>query len=193
MPYSRDPVFASLHRLMAFAQALQVYRMIVEVAREPKQTFWNLTINLLFDTAAVEWSKVFGSWGEDTHWTKALPPDQHDTTRLALLAHLGLTAEQWAAEQEAVKAYRDEHVSHHDLASTIEKLPRYDVPYKAACFMFDRIRAVADQNWLGGIPKDLDRWATNVAGNMSVIVCKAHAATATLGSNIPSAKKVGAP
>ena len=191
--HSRDPVFASLHRLMAFAQALQVYRMVVEVAREPKQTFWNMTINLLFDAAAVEWSKVFGSWGEDTHWTKALPPDQHDTIRAALLAHLGLTTEQWAAEQEAIKAYRDEHVSHHDLASTIAKLPRYDIPYKAACFMFARIRVVADQAWLGGIPEDLERWSTHVASSMRVIVRKAHAATATLGSNVPSPKKTDTP
>jgi hypothetical protein len=176
---------------MTFAQALQVYRMVVGIAAEPKQTFWNMTINLLFDTAAVEWSKVFGSRGEDTHWTKALPPEQHDETRTALLAHLGLTAEQWAAEQKAIKTYRDEHVSHHDLDSTIAKLPRYDVPYKAACFMFARLRAAADQDWLGGIPTDLDRWAITVAGNMSVIVRKAHAATATLGSNVAGGGKGG--
>jgi hypothetical protein len=191
--HSRDPVFASLHRLMAFAQALQVYRMIVEIAVEPKQTFWNMTINLLFDTAAVEWAKVFGSWAEDTHWTKALPPEQHDETRAALLAHLGLTAEEWVAEREAVVSYRDQHVSHHDVDSTVAKLPRYDVPFKAACFMFDRIRAVADQNWLGGIPEDLGRWSTTVAGNMRVIVRKAHAATAMLGSNVSGAKRAGAP
>lgn len=182
--HSRDPVFASLHRLMAFAQALQIYRMIIEIAREPKQTFWNMTINLLFDTVAIEWSKVFGSWREDTHWTKVIPLEQHDATRTALLAHLALTAEQWAAAQEAVKTYRNEHVAHHDLASAIAKLPRYDVPYKAACFMFERIRAVADQNWLGGIPKDLEVWSTHVASGMKVIVRKAHAATATLGSNV---------
>ena len=182
--HSRDPVLASLQRLMAFAQALQIYRMIIEIAREPKQTFWNMTINLLFDTVAVEWSKVFGSWRENTHWTKALPPEQHDATRTALLAHLGLTPEQWAAEQDAVKTCRDEHVSHHDLASTIAKLPRYDFPYKAARFMFERIRAIADQNCLGGIPKDLEVCSTHVASGMKVNVRKAHAATATLGSNV---------
>jgi hypothetical protein len=174
---------------MSFAQWLKVHRMLVEIAVEPKQTFWNMTINLLFDAAAVEWAKVFGSWTEDTHWTKVLPPEQHDATRAALLAHLGLTAEQWAAQQEAIKTYRDQHVSHHDVNSTIAKLPHYDVAFNAACFMFDRIRAVADQNWLGGIPEDLERWSNSVAGNMGVIVRKAHAATATLGSNVSAAKK----
>lgn len=187
--HSRSPVLAALHRLMSFAQSLKVYRMLVEIAAEPKQTFWNMTINLLFDAAAVEWMKVFGSRSDDTHWTQALPAEEHDATRAALLAHLGLTAAQWTAEREAIKAYRDQHVSHHDVNSAIVKLPHYDVALKAACFMFDRIRAVADQSWLGGIPKDLERWSNTVAGNMSVIVRKAHAATATLGSNVSSAKR----
>jgi hypothetical protein len=50
---------------------------------------------------------------------------------------------------------------------------------------FDRIRAVADQDWLGNIPTDLDRWSNTVADNMQAIVRKAHAASATLGSNVP--------
>ena len=53
---------------------------------------------------------------------------------------------------------RNQIVSHHDVDATIEKNPHYDIALKAACFMFDRIRAVADQDWLGGIPRDLDRW-----------------------------------
>ena len=107
--------------------------------------------------------------------------------------HLGLTAEQWTAQQDAIKTYRDQHVSHHDLDSTITKLPHYDVALKAACFMFDRIRAVADQNWLGDIPEDLDDWSDHVARGMKVLVLKAHAATAPLGSNVSGVKRASAP
>jgi hypothetical protein len=183
--HSRDPVIASLHRLMAFAQWVKVYRMIIDVASEPKQTFWNMTINLLFDATALEWAKVFGSHNnEHTHWKKVIPAEQHEATRAALLDHLGLTAEEWAAHRDSILAYRDQMVSHHDLDATVEKLPRYDIAFKAACFMFTQIRAVADQDWLGGIPRDLDRWSSTVAGNMEAIVRKAHANTATLGSNV---------
>ncbi len=88
--HSRSPVFAALHRLMSFAQWLEVYRMLVEIAAEPKQTFWNMTINLLFDAAAVEWAMVFGSWREDTHWiSRSLDPVASETpptqTTIALL------------------------------------------------------------------------------------------------------------
>src|ERR1700683_1353255 len=102
--HSRDPVIASLHRLMAFAQWVRVRRMIFEIALEPKQTFWNMTMNLLLDAAALEWAKVFGSWSEDTHWTKVLPAEHREATRAALLAHLGLTAEEWEAQRDSILA-----------------------------------------------------------------------------------------
>lgn len=182
--HSRDPVIASMHRLMAFAQWVRVRRMILDIALEPKQTFWNMTMNLLLDAAILEWAKVFGSWDEDTHWTKALPLAEHDATRAALLKYLGLTAQEWGEQHAALLAYRNQLVAHHDLDATVTKIPYFDTALKAACFMFDRIRAVADQNWLGNIPTDLDRWSNTVAGNMSAIVRKAHAASATLGSNV---------
>jgi hypothetical protein len=184
--HSRDPVIASMHRLMAFAQSVRVRRMIFEIALEPKQTFWNMTMNLLLDVAALEWAKVFGSYSEDTHWTKVIPPEQHDETRAALLQHLALPAEEWKEQRDSILAYRDQFVSHHDVNATVEKLPQYDTAFKAACFMFDRIRTVADQDMLGGIPTSLDIWSNTVAGNMKVIVRKAHAASATLGSNVRS-------
>ena len=59
--------------------------------------------------------------------------------------------------------------------------------------MSDRIRPLADQAWLGNIPSDLDRWSRGVAGNMEVIVRKAHSATKTLPSNVPAAKKATTP
>ena len=94
--HSRDPAFAALHRLMNFAQYVRVRRMIFDIALEPKQTFWNLTLNLLLEAAAVEWSKVFGSTRtEKTHWTKVIPANQHHATRATLHAHLGLTADEW--------------------------------------------------------------------------------------------------
>jgi hypothetical protein len=182
--HSRDPVRASLHRLMACAQWVRVRRMIKEIAYKPQQTFWNMTMNLLFDAAALEWAKVFGLYSEDTHWTKVLPSDQVEETRAALLRHLDLTPVQWDRERESIVAFRDQHVAHHDLDAALTNLPHYDTALKAAFFMFQRIRAVADQAWLGEIPTDLDRWSNTVAGNMSAIVRRAHEATATLGSNV---------
>jgi hypothetical protein len=185
--HSRHPLLAPLHRLMCFAQWVQVRRMIEGVAVEPAQTFWNMNINLLADAAAIEWAKVFGSRDEDTHWTKAFPAERQDEIRAALLAHVGLTADQWAQYRDTIVNYRNQIVAHHDLDADVEKYPHYDVAVSASNFMFDQIRNVADPDWLGGIPTSLDRWSRGVAGNMSAIVKKAFEASAKLGSNVPKA------
>jgi hypothetical protein len=169
---------------MTFAQWVRVRRMIAGIALEPKQTFWNMSMNLLFDAATLEWAKVFGRYGDDTHWTNVIPTDEHDEARAALLKQLELTQTEWAAARDSIVTYRDEHVAHHALGSTLENFPHYDIALKAAFFMFKRVPVVADQARLGGIPTDLDIWSNTVAENMSAIVRKAHAASATLGSNV---------
>jgi hypothetical protein len=128
---------------------------------------------------------VFGSWDEDTRWTKVLPDHLHDATRVAQLQHLDLTEAEWRTQRTAILDYRHQQVAHHDTTTTIPNFPHYDIALEAAFFMFQRIRAAADQEWLGGIPVDLDRWSNTVAGNMKAIVRKAHGASATLGSNVP--------
>ena len=82
---------------MVFAQSIKVRRMIEGIALDPKQTFWIMTVNLLADAAAIEWCKVFGSWDEDTHWTRVLPKEKHDEVRTALLDELGITQSEWEA------------------------------------------------------------------------------------------------
>ncbi len=182
--HSRHPVLAPLHRLMVFAQTVKVRRMIEGVALDPKQTFWIMTVNLLADSAAVEWAKVFGSWDEQTHWTQVVPKDMHDDVRGALLARLGCTHAEWAEYRDSIVDYRNQLVAHHDLGATVAKYPHYDKALEAAHFMFDRLRRFADPDHLGAIPTDLDRWSDSVAVNMSAIVRAAFAASAKLGSNV---------
>lgn len=182
--HSRNPALASLHRLMAFAQSVRVRRMIEGIASEPKQTFWIMTVNLLLDTAAIDWCKVFGSWDEDTHWTQVIPNVRHEDVRARLLAALRLSPEDWEAYRSSIVAYRDQIVAHHDLNATVAKHPHYDLALAAADFMFAEIRDLVDPESLGGIPSSLDRWSNTVASNMSAIVRAAFGASAKLGSNV---------
>ena len=184
MIHSRHPVLAPLHCLMLFAQWIKVRRMIEEIAVEPKQTFWIMTINLIADAAAIEWSKVFGSWDEDTHWTKVVPKDQHEVMRIALLKCINLNQSEWEAYRVSIVEYRNQLVAHHDLDAAVTKYPHYDKALEAAYFMFDQLRRFAEDEELGGIPSSLDGWSKTVAGNMSAIVRAAFTASATLGSNV---------
>lgn len=182
--HSRNPVLAPLHRLMSFAQWVKVRRMIEGIALDPKQTFWIMTVNLLADAAAIEWSKVFGSWDEDTHWTKLVPKEHHSNVRAALLSELKFDQKKWEAYRDSIVEYRNQLVAHHDLDADVAKYPHYDQALVAAYFMFDRLRAFANQELLGGIPTSLDKWSDTVAGNMSAIVRAAFEASANLGSNV---------
>jgi len=183
--HSRDQHIAALHRLMVFTQAVHVKRMIESITVTPRQTFWIMTTNLLMESAALEWSKVFGSRDEDTHWTRAVPSGEHKRVRELLLSSLGMDQVQWTAYRDSVVGYRNQLVAHHDLAASVAAYPKFDPALVAASFMFDQIRAAADQDWLGGIPTSLDNWAKTVAGNMSAIVKKAFASSSELGSNVP--------
>ncbi|MCM5570063.1 hypothetical protein M6I34_06050 [Burkholderiaceae bacterium FT117] len=183
--HSRSPALASLHRLMAFAQSVMVRRMIEGIALEPKQTFWIMTVNLLLDSAVIDWCTVFGSRAEDTHWTRVIPKERHADVRAGLLSALVLSADDWEAYQNSIVVFRDQMVAHHDLNAAVERYPHYDVAFAAADFMFTVIRDLADPDSLGGVPSSLDFWARTVAGNMSAIVRAAFDASAQLGSNIP--------
>lgn len=182
--HSRDPVLASLHRLMLFSQSVRVRRIIAKIALEPKQTFWVMTVNVLSGTATVEWCKVFGSWGEDTHWTQVIPKERHDIIQAGLLGAVGLSQEDWGDYRESILSYRNQMVAHHDLNARVAKYPNYDVGMLAANFMFEQIRGVADPESLGGIPASLDRWSRTVSGHMSAIVRRAFEASAILGSDV---------
>jgi len=171
---------------MVFSQWVHVRRMIEGIALDPKQNFWIMTVNLLADAAAVEWCKVFGSWDEDTHWTRVVPKDIHDGIRADLLKAIGLTQADWEKYRSSILSYRDQMVAHHDLDATVANYPHYDVALVAASFIFDQLRNFADPNSLGGIPTSLDRWSRTVAENMSAIVKKAFQASASLGSNVPT-------
>jgi hypothetical protein len=138
---SRHPVLAPLHRLMLFAQWIKARRMIEAIAVEPKQTFWIMTINLLADAASIEWSKVFGSREEDTHWTQVVAKDNRDEVRAALLRHLSLTQQEWSAYRNSNVDYRNQMVAHHDLDAAVVNYPHYDKALEAANFMFDTLRA----------------------------------------------------
>ena len=183
--HSQDLFIAQLHRLMAFAQAVYVRRMVEGIAVKPKQTFWIMTMDLMMESAAIEWSKVFGSWDEQTHWKRALPEDTHSTVRDGLLQAIGMNLSDWESYRDTIVRYRNEMIAHHDLDASVAAYPQFDPALKAANFMFDQLRSKADQDWLGGIPISLGPWAYRVADNMAPIVEKAFRASAELGSNVP--------
>jgi hypothetical protein len=182
--HSTDRFIAPLNCLMRFAQSVHVMRMIEELTAEPKQNFWIMTRNLLFQSAAIEWCKVFGSNKDLTHWTKVLPISKENELRSDLLIELQIKLEDWSSYREKIVNFRDQMVAHHDPNAEIAVYPQFDLALRAAEFMFQRIRESADEDWLGGIPLCLDAWAKRVADHMRPIVERSFSASAVLGPNV---------
>lgn len=182
--HSRDPVIAPLRCLQEFAQAVHVKRLLETTAVEPKQTFWLYMINVLFDRAAIEWAKVFGSNQDDTHWTNAIPEADRDAVRSAMLTALKMNKDEWEAYRELLISYRDQLAAHHDLAADVKTYPKYDAALVAADFMYAELFSRLPDEKAGGLHLELERWSATVAKNMRPIVQTAFGSSARLGSNV---------
>lgn len=182
--HSRHSVIAPMRCLLQFAQAVKVKREVEATALDPPQTFWLYLTNVMTDKAAIEWSKVFGSWDEDTHWTKAVSREKRGEVREKLLAAVQMDGKSWKTYRLTVVNYRNQMAAHHDLDANLEKYPYYDVALTAAYFIYEQLRGLVNEGERGGLPESLERWSTTVSGNMAAIIRNAFAGSAKLGSNV---------
>ena len=182
--HSRHQVIAPMRCLLGFAQAVKVKHVLENIAMDPAQTFWRYLMGLMTDNAAIEWSKVFGSRDADTHWSQALPKDQHDDARQGLLTVVKMKDEDWAKYRKSVVDYRNQMAAHHDLDANLEKYPHYDAALQAAYFIYGHLYGLLKAGEGGGLPESLERWSETVAKNMTPIIKHAFAGSAKLGSNM---------
>lgn len=182
--HSRHQVIAPMRCLLKFAQAVEVKRVLEAYAMEPAQTFWHYLMSRMTDNAAIEWAKVFGARDDDTHWTQALPKDQHDDARQGLLVAVKMSKQGWTNYRKSVVDYRNKMAAHHDLDINLEKYPHYDAALQAAYFIYGRLYGLLKEDEGGGLPESLERWSKTVAKNMTPIIRHAFAGSAKLGSNM---------
>lgn len=182
--HSRHKVIAPMRCLLDFAQSVKVKRVLEANAMEPAQTFWRYLMGVMSDRAAIEWSKVFGAHGDDTHWTRAISTDQHDDTRRELLNALGMNDADWTSYRDSIVGYRNQIAAHHDLDADVKKYPHYDIALKAAYSIYARLYLHVNDNERGGLPESLKRWSDTVARNMTPIIRHAFEGSAKLGSNM---------
>lgn len=177
----RHPVLAPLHCLQLFAQAVKVKRLVEEVALDPKINFWVYTTNVLLNESAIQWSKVFGSTREQTHWTRSFPAQEQEEVRAALYSHLGMTTGQWRNYRKTIVDFRDQMAAHHDLNAAIQKYPHFDTALASADFMYAKLLERIDGDpghelaWQG-----LLKWADHVSRNMRPVVIRSFQASAAM-------------
>lgn len=147
----------------------------------PEINFWVYTTNVLLNEAAIQWSKVFGSTEEQTHWTKSFDQTDREQMRNQLYQHLGMTKNQWREYRATVVDFRNQMAAHHDLNAAIQKYPHFEVALNAADFMYGQLlKQVPDNNGGGLAWQGLLKWAAHVSRHMRPIVARSFEASAAL-------------
>lgn len=123
-----------LFRLVHVVRNVACYRALNQYKAEFQQNYWILIYNNFFDSALLEWCKVFGSNDEPTHW-KTLVAD-HDDFRKGLLTSLGTDQAGWAAYWESVKTYRDNLVAHHQRNPDVTNYPTLDFALMSSFYYY---------------------------------------------------------
>ena len=99
--------------------------------------FWEATASAHLGHATVEWCKVFGSYGEETHWNNRVTNDAGKQAikdfRRRIEAKTGLKKPEWQAYHQTMVELRGKVVAPCDLSEPFRgTTPVFDVALKVA-------------------------------------------------------------
>lgn len=172
-----DIITTQIHLLAQIVRCIHLKRVLTKVNPEPNLNFWNLIYGGLLDLAVLEWTKVFGSNAEPTHWKGIV--DDHDAFRNELFRSIGVSERQWSEYWNEMKAYRDEAVAHHSNPS-FTHYPKLDLALQSCYFYYGYVIAKARSLGETKYPDSLEEYCKDFATQSSTIAKLALDATAGL-------------
>ena len=125
-----DQVF----RLVFVTRNVAYHRSLHKYKDEFEQNYWILIYNNFLDIAVLEWSKVFGSKSNATHWSNHV--DNEKEFRSELLVHLNISVSEWESYWNNIKKYRDKAVAHHIHDPNITNYPEFDNALNSCYFYY---------------------------------------------------------
>jgi hypothetical protein len=84
--------------LVTLVRTIRLRRALQDTNPKPHLTFWIVINNSLFDTAVLDWCKLFGSDKEErqpTHWKNVVARPDQDAFRAELLRAVGVSRPEW--------------------------------------------------------------------------------------------------
>jgi len=125
-------IVASFVQHLAYARGIRAARVPLTEHRE----FWESTASAHLGQATGEWCKVFGSYGEKTHWKKlvaAAGEQAFEEFRRRILSQTGFTAPHWEDYHNKMLSLRNTFVAHRDLRKPFsEPIPIFDAALQVA-------------------------------------------------------------
>jgi hypothetical protein len=123
--------------VLFFVQHLAYYRVLTDAygSIADHREFWRSTCDAHLKLAATAWCNVFGTYGEQLHWTK-VPDDSiaqqaQQDFRDRILSGTGLPPDQWKTYHDEVVDFRNRFVAHNNAFG--EPVPVFDIALQVAC------------------------------------------------------------
>lgn len=187
MAHNLNPIREALLCLLDFQIAVRLKRLLVEVASDPPQTFWNYVAGIQTDRAVIEWCKVLGDRNQHTHWHGLVQDSDQAEVLAAVLGATGLAQPDWEEYWRSMMDFRNKRAAHADTDAPffVTHYPKFDPALAASTVVFDKLYDLLPEDQRGGLSSSLDRWAGSIVSNMRPVVISAFDGSKVLGTNVP--------
>ncbi len=156
-------------------RCIHLKKVLTAIDPSPKLNFWRLMYGDLLDISVLEWTKVFGSNAEPSHW-KGIVSD-HKKFKTELLQYVSCTESEWASYWNLMKDYRDEHVAHHSSSPTVTNYPTLNLALRSCYFYYSYLIKEARAAGETRFPNDLEEYSKKFADQSTNIAKAAIFAT----------------
>ena len=120
MAYHREVFENQYPAVIFFAQRLAYYRGVSDKmdSLAHNREFWVSVVDGHLKLATMSWCMVFGTYGENLHWTKTPAGSNAEMAkqdfRDRLLFKTGFTPEQWETYHKEMLDFRNKYIAHFD-------------------------------------------------------------------------------
>ena len=149
---SSDHIF----RLIYVVRNAANYRSLLKYKDDLKQNYWILIFNNFFDSAILEWCKVFGTDNEPTHWKTLV--SNHDSFRKGMLNRLGLDESKWKTYWTEVRDYRNNIITHFQKTPKVKHYPSLENILSSTFYYYEWLVSSLKDYGISQEPENLNEY-----------------------------------
>ncbi len=109
--------------------------------QKPIDGAWLSLKGMCYSDAIITWNKLFGVWGQETHWKKFVPTikmpvngEFEPFTKEKMIDAIDMTESQWTTFHQSMKDTRNTRIAHFNLTQELNSLPNIKWVLLSACF-----------------------------------------------------------
>ena len=170
-----------IFRLLYVIRNAANYRSLVKYKDDFNQNYWIQIYNNFFDVAILEWSKVFGTDSEPTHWKTVV--NDHLSFRNGLLNCIGLDESGWSNFWQGVNIYRNNIIAHFKKIPNLS-YPSLDVIINSTFYYYKWLQNDLDKRGIIQEPKHIEGYYDRCLNQAEIFSEKAYNSTINLEEKV---------